>query len=367
MRPTSSCLSRRTFLQLAAAGAAAAVLPGRLAAADAPGAVPAVARRGIKLGFDNFAVRACAWKAPQLIDYAASLKLDSLFITDLDAFENFDDAYLKGLRAKATDLGLQIHLGTWSICPTSTVFKKTWGTAEEHGALAIRVAQALGSPVARVVLGTGEDRKTPGGIEARIADMIATCQALKTRCVDANLKIAIENHAGDMQARELAGLIEAGGKDFLGVCLDSGNAVWTMEDPFSNLEILAPYVITTSLRDSMIWESPAGATVQWVAMGDGVVDFKAYFDYFAARCPGIPVHIETIGGFNRELPYLDPTYMKLWPKHASWELARFIALAKKGHPLAAGRGAFATDQDFQKDQVERSMTYCKNVLGLGLR
>ena len=34
--------------------------------------------------------------------------------------------------------------------------------------------------------------------------------------MDAGLKIAIENHAGDMQARELKMLIEEAGKDFVG-------------------------------------------------------------------------------------------------------------------------------------------------------
>ena len=31
----------------------------------------------------------------ELIDYAASLKTDSLFITDLKPFENFSESYLK--------------------------------------------------------------------------------------------------------------------------------------------------------------------------------------------------------------------------------------------------------------------------------
>lgn len=362
-------LSRRSLLARAAAGVATATalsagLP--LVAADPPAG--AVRRRGIKLGMDNFSVRALKWKAAQLIDYSAQvLKADSLFITDLDAFESFDEPYLVDLRKKAADLGIQIHLGTWSICPTSLFFKKTWGTAEEHGALTIRVAKALGSPVARVILGMGKDRTTPGGIDARIADMVESCKKLRTRCLDAGVKIAIENHAGDMQARELVGLVEAAGKDYVGVNIDSGNAMWTMEDPIANLEILAPYVITTSLRDSMIWESAKGATVQWVVMGEGVVDQVGYFDRFEKLCPGIPVHIETIGGFNYDIPYLDPEFMKLWPMHRSAELARWLALAKKGHALEAGRGAFATDEEFQKSQIERSIAFCKEKLGLGLK
>ena len=368
-RPGLTALPRRELLALAATLAGGFLLSGNpLTGADAPvaptGAAP-VRNRGIRLGIDNFAVRAMKWKAPALIDYAAKLKTDSLFITDLDAFEKQDDAYLGELKKKAADLGIQIQLGSWSICPTSKSFKKTWGTAEEHGALAMRMAKALGSPVARFVLGAGNDRSTEGGIQARIADTVAVCKALKGRSEELGVKIAIENHAGDMQSNELVELIEAAGKSYVGANIDIGNGVWTMEDPMTTLDNLAPYVITTSLRDSMIWESPKGATVQWVAMGDGVLDLPAFFDAFEKKCPGAPVHIETIGGFNREIAYFDPEFMKLWPKRTAADLARFIALAKKGKALEAGKGAFASDADFQKDQIERSITYCKNVLGLG--
>ncbi len=131
--------NRRTFVKTLSAATAALAVAG-------PALAQPAARRNIKLGLDNFAVRAMGWKAPQLIEYAAKLKTDSLFITDFDALENFDDSYLAGLKSKAADQGLQIQLGTWSICPTSKSFKPKWGTAEEHLALGIRMAKALGSP-----------------------------------------------------------------------------------------------------------------------------------------------------------------------------------------------------------------------------
>ena len=185
----------------------------------------------LKLGLDNFSVRAMGWKAPALLDYAASLKLDTLLISDLDAYESLEDKPLNEVKAKARDLGIQIHAGTWSICPTSKAFKNKWGTADEHLALGIRAAKALGSPVLRCVLGTGDDRKTPGGIEARIEDTAKVLKAGRSRAMDAGVRIAIENHAGDMQAWELVNLIEAAGKDFVGATMDSGNATWALEDP----------------------------------------------------------------------------------------------------------------------------------------
>src|SRR5687767_9548027 len=131
----SASFSRRRFLQTTAAAALATP-----ALADPP--PQSVVR--IALGLDNFAVRAMGWKASQLLDYAAGLKLDSLFISDLDVYESFDASYLKAIKAKADGLGLGLYVGSWSICPTSVRYKNNWGTPAEHISLGLRVATALG-------------------------------------------------------------------------------------------------------------------------------------------------------------------------------------------------------------------------------
>lgn len=327
----------------------------------------AVEPRNIKLGFDNFAVRAMKWDAMALIDYAEKLRTNSLFITDFGPFgRKFDDASLMEIRKRAADKGIQIVLGSWSICPTSKSFKNEWGTAEEHLALGIRMAKALGSPAFRVVLGAGNDRLTEGGIDARIADTVKVLKSQRGRAIDAGVKIAVENHAGDMQAWELVTLIEAAGKDFVGANIDSGNAAWTFEDPLENLEILGPYVVTSSLRDSAIWETPKGAMVQWTAMGEGSVDFKAYFRRFAELCPGVAVHIETISGFPKELNFYQNEFWKAWPKARAKDLAKFVALAKKGKPIEPHRSADEqAEQEYQRGELERSIQYCREQLSLG--
>ena len=134
--------------------------------------------------------------------------------------------------------------------------------------------------------------------------------------MDAGVKIAVENHAGDLHSTELVRLIEAAGRDYVGANLDSGNALWTLEDPLDSLERLGPYALTTSLRDSAVWEAEKGARVQWTAMGEGEMDLTAYFARFRELCPGVPVHIETISGFNRELPVPDREFWKAWPRDA---------------------------------------------------
>jgi sugar phosphate isomerase/epimerase len=358
----SSLQNRREFLRSTGAALGAAALSlGRGA--------PALAA-GHALGIDTFAVRAMGWKAPQLIDYAASLGCTSLFITDFDALESHGDEYLQRIRAQADAKGVRIQLGTWSIDPTSKAFRPNWGTAENHLALGIRMARALGSPVLRVVLGTWEDRLSDGGIERHIESVIAVCRSQRARAMDAGIRIAVENHAGDMHSTELAGLVEAAGKDYVGVNLDSGNALWTLEDPLDSLRTLAPYVATTSLRDSAVWETETGAAVAWTAMGEGQIDLKTWFGEFRRLCPGVPVHIETISGFSREFPYLTAEFWKAWPKMPAAGFARFLALAKAGTPRAPfqppdGPDRLRAEQEYQRGELERSITYCREAIGIG--
>jgi sugar phosphate isomerase/epimerase len=329
-------------------------------------------RRGIKLGFDNFSIRALGWKAPQLLAHAAKLKVDTLLLSDLDVYESHDESYLKDLKQKADDLGLEIQAGTGSICPSAKSFSSRFGTAEEHLALAIRVAKTLGSPVVRCYQGTADDRKLPGGLEERYKDTIKVCQAVRSRALDAGVKIAIENHAGDMQAWELANLIEGCGRDYVGATLDSGNATWALEDPLRNLEILGPYAVTTGIRDSAVWENSEGAIVQWTAMGEGQVDWQKYFDRFAELCPGVSVQLEIISGLQRPFQYLKDDYWKYYQDLRAYEFTRFTAMARSGKPrdafkLPEGKDRKLAEQEYQTAELEKSIKYCREVLGLGLK
>ncbi len=358
-------MHRRSFLHTLGAATAAAVTASssRLFAAATPAAPK------IGLGMDNYAVRAMGWKAPALLDHAAALKLDAILISDLDAYESLDDGSLRDVKRQAADLGLTIYAGSWSVCPTSKSFRPNRGTAEEHLRLGLRVSQTLGSPVFRVVLGNAEDRKTEGGIRARIADTVAVLKACRTQSLDTGVKIAVENHAGDLHSWELVDLIEAAGPDFVGANIDSGNAAWTLEDPHEVLENLGRYTICSSLRDNMIWETPDGATVQWTAAGDGLIDWKRYAARWAQLCPRVPIMIETISGAQRNFPYKNADFWRTYDRRPA-ALASFEALAKRGHALtpfkapAGPEGKLAT-QEFQQAELARSIAYLRNEIGLG--
>src|SRR5258708_1158681 len=141
-----------------------------------------------------------------------------------------------------------------------------------------------------------------------------------------------------------------------------------MEALLASLETLAPYVLSTGIRDSMVWEDSAGAKVQWTAMGEGQVNWKIYFDKFAALCPKVPVNLEIISGFARPISYLREDFCRVWPKAKAADFAKFLGLAKRGKQLEPHKSPDTkAEQEYQKTELERSLKYCKEVLGLGLK
>ena len=359
---------RRTFLR---------AIPGAVALAAAKGAA---AGAPVKLGFDTYSLRAFKWKAPQLLDFAAEQKLDTIQISSLDDYESLEPAYLQGIKDQATRLNITLDGGTGCICPSSQSFAKTGPpTAEERVLQGLRVAKAVGAKSMRCYLGSSKDRTGGLPIEAHMENTIKVFRNVRPQALDLGVKIALENHDGDMQAREVRTVIEESGKDFVGSCLDTGNPLWVVEDPLVSLETLAPYVVTTHLRDSMVFETPRGAAGQWVVLGDGMVDFARFTGEFRRLCPAASMQLEIITGRPpRVIPYLEADFWKAFPKASGAEFARFVALVKRGHPYM---GAMVVEdvtgmkrpevmnealKEQQRLDLIRSLDYAKQKLNVGI-
>ena len=315
-------MDRRTFL--AAAGAAALLKPKTAAAAA-----------NVKFGVDLFSIRSQGWTPFQYLDYCAKWNVKVVHFSELRFIGSLEPENLKRVRAHAAEVGIEVELGMRSICPTSTMFDPKQGTAEEQLTKAIEAATIVGSRIVRCVLGSSADRSGKLPIEAHIENTVKVLRNVKSRVTDAGLKVAIENHAGDMQAREVKSLIEAAGRDFVGSCLDSGNPLWTIEDPHLTLETLAPYVLTSHVRDTSVWNSPQGAAVAWTRMGEGNVGIEDYVRKFAEKCPGRPLSLEIIVTGPRYFNYRDPKFWDAYRSTPAWEFARFLALVEKGTPQPA--------------------------------
>jgi sugar phosphate isomerase/epimerase len=284
------------------------------------------------LGLDTYSLRAQGWTAFQQLDFCAAHGVRVAHFSEPRLIGSLEPAHLERVRAHADTLGIALEIGMLSICPTSGIFDPAQGTADEQLARVVDAAVIAGSPLVRCVLGNTFDRRTPGGIERHIEETLKVLHRVRSRAVDSGVKIAVENHSGDMQARELRMLVEAAGTDYVGVCIDSGNASWALEDPHLTLETLAPYVLTSHMRDSAVWNSPEGVVAQWTRMGEGNVDLARYIRTYIDKCPGRAVSLELIMHRQRAFDYRDPEFWSAYRSTPAWEFARFLARAERGEP-----------------------------------
>lgn len=361
----NNTLHRRDYLKLGA---------GTIAALTATSALKTQAARTarVPLGLDAHSVRGMRWKAPQLLDYAAEQNADALLLNGPNYFESLDDAYLVKLRETALAKGIRIYTGAGSICKNSTGYSGKHGSPEETLALGIRVAKTLGSPVVTCRIGKIDDRYTEGGIEARMEESIKVLKALRSQAQDANVKFAFENHAADLRSEEVLTIIHEVGPDICGSMLDPGNALWAMEDPMKQIQTLGPHVLCTSVRDYTIWEAEDGATFQWTAIGDGMMDAPAYAQCMATLCPGVPLFVETISNSARPLPFLTKKHMAGYPDLHAADIVDFLKLCRKGKPIdpatpPAGMNQKEFDQQHQKAELKKSFDYLRQHCNVGLK
>lgn len=338
-----------------------------IASTGLPRFVQAAALPKIMLGLDAHSVRGMKWSALPLIEYAGEQKLDAVLLNGLHYFESLDDAHLVKVKALADSKGVAIRIGAGGISTGSPAFKETFGMPEQALAKAVQVAVALGSPTVNVKIGSIEDRYTPGGIEARIEEAVATMKALRSRTQDAGIKFAFENHAGDTRSDEVLAVIEATGSDLCGAMLDPGNALWAMEDPMQHLEKLGKHVLCSSVRDYMVWESPEGATFQWTTIGEGLMDVPSYVNRFKQLCPSAPLFVETISNSARPIPFLTEAFWKGFPQVKAADITAFLALCRKGHALKIDQSPARTDakefdRQHQKSEFTRSIAALQKLV-----
>jgi sugar phosphate isomerase/epimerase len=327
----------------------------------------------MKLGVDVFSLRFNDWSAHELLDYAHSIGVDVVHFSEVHFFESLDRSYLEQVKRHADELGIGIEVGMASICPTSTTFSPARGTASEQLVEMLHVAALMESPALRCYMGSNADRRTDLPFDAHQAATVETLQSVRSLALELGVKIAIENHAGDMQGRELAALIERAGPDFVGACIDTGNPLWVAESPFVTLEHVAPYVLMCHVRDTALWRHPLGAVAQWVAIGEGTIGIDEWTHVFRQRCPDAIYTLEVITSLApRVLNYLEPEFWSVYPHTPAAEFARFLQLVETGRPYtkpiltadAASmppeyRAALARQQ---RTKLEQSVRYCRDVL-----
>lgn len=342
-------------------------------------AAPAFAERPVQgwpLGINTYCLRFQRWNDRRLFDYCAAEKLDSIFLQDsLDPAAQ-DPKHWAEVRAWSREMDMPVETGGGPILPKTSAERPRVVAALRQN---IERARAMGSPIVRALLAGDRYSMPPGPVEQHMETTIGILREVRSQAMDANLKIGIENHK-ELQAWETRALIEGAGREFVGSYLDTGNPVFVAEDPMTTVEELGPLAVTFHLRDSVVYELPEGIAVQWVPLGEGTNDFKAIVARAAGLMPAnVRIYCKPITARPPVLiPVYDSAFWSQWfPRARSRDLARFLALARRGRPydkphlvadVAPDRERYMDALKLQQmEHMKRSLDYCRDVLGLGVR
>jgi 3-oxoisoapionate decarboxylase len=141
------------------------------------------------------------------------------------------------------------------------------------------------------------------------------------------LRLGVENHK-DFHGAELAAMLAKLASEHLGACIDLGNNLALLEDPAETISALAPYAVTTHIKDMAVQEYEEGFLMSEVPLGEGILDLPAILKVINAANPDIIHHLEMITRDPLRIPCLAESYWPTFPDKPAEHLARTLRLVR---------------------------------------
>jgi sugar phosphate isomerase/epimerase len=362
MQPTTHGADRRTFVKMMAAGVLGAPMARQPMRAG---------RSSMWLAYTSFAVRMRQGRDllqgnAAALDAAAFRDLCVTFDTSgaqVD-FSQLPDGTgaLAAVHRSFTGAGLGLEVSMPS---------RALETPEAYAA-AVTTARTLGASRARVALLSGrryESFDTPASWTAFASKWRETLLRMRPEFERHRFAIGIENHK-DWLAPELAALLRAIDSSYVGACVDFGNNIALLEDPDETIAVLAPFAVTTHLKDMALRRTADGFELSEVPLGQGMLPLGRYIETVRRARPDARFCLEMITRDPLRVPYLTDRYWVPFdadarrPERLRTFETRLLAHAREQLPRIShlAREAQLAAED---DNLRACVSHARDVLKLG--
>src|SRR5215813_6119686 len=296
--------------------------------------------------------------AEKFIDLCKSFGGDGCQMS-LSQLASTDEDYLKRLRGALEDKGMFLELSLGG---------KVLADAEEFARVA-SVAQQLGVTRARVAINGRRYEEFPDlqkwkEFASHWRQVLLEAEPMLKQH---KLTVGIENHK-EWLVDELVDILKKASSPYLGACVDFGNNLALLEDSLPVAEKLAPYAVTTHLKDMAVAPSDEGFLLSEVPLGQGITPLAKIMEVLRRGRSDIHFCLEMITRDPLKVPYLDDKYWASYEKRDNAKIERFKAsvLSKawtKPLPKISGMSSQRM-LAVEDDNVRRCVAYAKRTLGL---
>ena len=232
-----------------------------------------------------------------------------------------------------------------------------------------RAAEALGVTRLRFACLPGrryedfQDRKTWEDFAGRWRAALPRTEPVLRRH---KLSLGVENHK-DWLTDELVDILRGIGSPHVGACVDFGNNLALLEDPLETAEKLAPYAVTTHLKDNVVVPTPTGFLLGDVALGEGVLPLERIVGVLRRHRPDIHLVLEVITRDPLTVPYREDRYWVTRARRDNAAVERFEKAFLRRTPKAplariselGDEAALAAENE----NLRRSVVHARKRLG----
>lgn len=142
------------------------------------------------------------------------------------------------------------------------------------------------------------------------------------------IPLGLENHK-DWTADELLDVLKPFSSEYFGVCLDFGNNISLLDSPMETIEKLAPYVVTTHVKDMAVDLYDGGILMAEVILGKGIIDLPRAIQLIRQARPKTRMTLEMITRNPLRVPLLADSYWATLPGKTARELARMLRFVQE--------------------------------------
>jgi 3-oxoisoapionate decarboxylase len=233
---------------------------------------------------------------------------------------------------------------------------------------ALKDSQAVGSRLVRVNAGGRryEDFSTLADYQAFAERSQARIKAVIPLCEKYKIPFALENHK-DWTLDQSVSIMKTYAGDYFGACLDFGNNIALLENPMEVAEQLAPYTITTHVKDMGVEPYEQGFLLSEVPLGQGFLDLPRMISLVKQSHSKVNLNLEMITRDPLKVPCLTDRYWATFPDRSGLYLARTLRLVhEKGGKVLPRISQLSHQEqlDVEENNVKACLSYANEKLSV---